>query len=87
MDIRTDLLCRIEAFLAETGMKQSPFGEMACGDPNFVDDLRKGREPRSALRAKVQGFMDAYKIPGSVSAAPVANPTRAAPVSEGARRV
>lgn len=76
MDIRTALLCRIEAFLAETGMKQSPFGEMACGDPNFVDDLRKGREPRSALRAKVEKFMDDYKIPGSASTAPVANPTR-----------
>lgn len=41
-----DLLSAIEAHCAKTGMKDSTFGHVAMGDPNFVRNLRDGREPR-----------------------------------------
>lgn len=86
MDTLSQFKSRVLAFIDETGLKPSRFGVQACGDPNFVADLRAGREPRESTRSKVEKFMDAYKIPGAASAAPVANPTRD-PVGEGARRV
>lgn len=41
-----DLLSAIEAHCAKTGMRDSAFGHVALGDPNFVRNLRDGREPR-----------------------------------------
>ena len=41
-----DLLSAIEAHCAKAGMKDSTFGHVAMGDPNFVRNLRDGREPR-----------------------------------------
>ena len=41
-----DLLSAIEAHCAKTGMRDSAFGHFALGDPNFVRNLRDGREPR-----------------------------------------
>lgn len=43
---------KIEAFLSQTGTTATRFGKEAVGDPSFVFDLRKGREPgyRTARR-------------------------------------
>lgn len=65
MDLLDDFKIRIDAFLERTGMAPSRFGQASCGDPNFVSDLRVGREPRLATIRKVDAFMDAYRVPGS----------------------
>lgn len=48
------LLQRIEAFLLASGESPSAFGTRVCGDPRLVFDLRRGRRPRSALRARLE---------------------------------
>lgn len=47
----------VEAFLRESRLTASGFGDRAAGDPNFISDLRAGREPRRRLRAKVRAFI------------------------------
>lgn len=43
----------VERFVEHSELSPSRFGLLAAGDPNFVADLRSGREPRSALRRRV----------------------------------
>ena len=52
-----DLLDRIEAFLAATGMTPTAFGRDALHDPTFVFDLRAGRECRRATREQACRYM------------------------------
>ena len=65
---------RVEDFLATTGLAPSTFGAEACGDRNFVADLRDGMEPRAARRKKIEDFMAGYRLPGSASANPNGSP-------------
>jgi 2,4-dienoyl-CoA reductase-like NADH-dependent reductase (Old Yellow Enzyme family) len=59
------LLRRIEKFIRRTGVPATRFGREAAGDPRLVFDLRKGREPRSQLTARVHTFLDEReKTPG-----------------------
>lgn len=51
----------IESFLRQTGMAWTRFGRLAAGDPRFVGDLRRGREPRPATVLRIKTFIDAYK--------------------------
>ena len=55
------LLRLVEKFLCETGMARTKFGRLSASDPRLVDDLRNGREPRKALRNKVEHFMNIYR--------------------------
>lgn len=55
------ILTKVNDFLAERGIAASAFGMQAVGDPNFVIDLRAGRELRRATRRKVELFMATYK--------------------------
>ena len=55
------LLRLIEIFLRETGMARTRFGRLSAGDPRLVDDLRNGREPREALKQRVEHFMNTYR--------------------------
>ena len=55
------LLAKIEAYLSRTGAAPSMFGDRATSDPNFVFDLRRGREPRRALVARVERFMREHR--------------------------
>ena len=48
---------RIEKFLRATDMPPSKFGRMAVGDPRLVFDLRRGREPRGAMVARIEAFL------------------------------
>jgi homoserine dehydrogenase len=57
----TELLEKIETFLAATGMKPSTFGDKAVNDPAFVFGLRNGREPRFSTVEKVLKFMAEQK--------------------------
>lgn len=53
-----NLLRRIEIYLRRSGTAPTRFGRDAVGDPRFVFDLRNGREPRPATRARVAAWLD-----------------------------
>ena len=55
------LLRQIEQFLRDTGMPRTKFGRLAARDPRLVDDMRNGREPRHAMRQRVEHFMNIYR--------------------------
>lgn len=52
------LLQRIELHLRTWRMPPARFGREAVGDPNFVFDLRDGREPRTRTATRVIAYMD-----------------------------
>jgi hypothetical protein len=54
------LIRDIERFLATTGLPATKFGRLAVSDPRLVFDLRNGREPRPALRSRVEHFMNTF---------------------------
>ena len=54
------LIRTIEKFLREQQMPATKFGRLAANDPRLVLDLRMGREPRSAMRSRVEHFMNKY---------------------------
>ncbi|MFZ4380725.1 MAG: hypothetical protein ACOYO0_02015 [Sandarakinorhabdus sp.] len=47
------LLPVVERHLRAHAIPPSRFGRMATGDPRFVFDLRRGREPRAVTRDRV----------------------------------
>ena len=47
------LLMVVERHLRTTAVSASRFGRQVSGDPRFVFDLRRGREPRPATAARV----------------------------------
>lgn len=47
------LLPVVERHLRAQNVPPSRFGRLVAGDPRFVFDLRRGREPRAATRARV----------------------------------
>lgn len=47
----------IEDYLQERGLAATAFGNEALGDPNFVFDIREGREPRLSTIERVREFM------------------------------
>jgi len=53
------LLARIERHLKRTRTPPTRFGRDALGDPNFVFNLRDGREPRPKTLAHILSFIDA----------------------------
>lgn len=52
-----DLLSLIRAHCAKSGMSKSSFGMKAVGDPSFVAQLERGREPRRRIVARVMEYM------------------------------
>ncbi len=48
-----NLLMTVERHLRHRAIPPSRFGREAVGDPRFVFDLRRGREPRPAMAARV----------------------------------
>ncbi|WP_114952230.1 hypothetical protein [Sphingosinicella terrae] len=59
------LLQRIEAYLRQSRMPPTRFGRDALGDPNFLFNLRDGREPRPATVRRVLAFMESHAPDGS----------------------
>lgn len=53
------LLREVEKFLKRSEVAPTRFGRDAVGDPRFVFDLRKGREPRARTVARVRAFLEA----------------------------
>lgn len=58
MPNQPELVAKVEAHLRDTGIAASRFGLEAVGDPNFVRNLRAGREPRSRVVSRVLAFME-----------------------------
>lgn len=50
----------VEAFLNTQNLSPSRFGSEIAGDPQFVFDLREGREPRSDTRARILKAMQDF---------------------------
>lgn len=53
------LLQRINHHLESHAITASRFGREALGDPRFVHDLRRGREPRAETIARVTAYLTA----------------------------
>ncbi|HEX8447425.1 MAG TPA: hypothetical protein VF649_12535 [Sphingomonas sp.] len=54
------LLSTIERYLRRTGLPPTRFGREAVGDPRFVMDLRRGREPRPCTIDRVVAYIAAH---------------------------
>ena len=52
------LLREVEKFLNRSQTAPTRFGRDAVGDPRFVFDLRRGREPREATVERVRAFLE-----------------------------
>jgi hypothetical protein len=53
------LLSIVERHLRAAALAPSRFGRDVAGDPRFVFDLRRGREPRPAMAARVRAAIAA----------------------------
>ncbi|HEX6740394.1 MAG TPA: hypothetical protein VF079_01190, partial [Sphingomicrobium sp.] len=52
------LLREIEKFIRRSDIAPARFGRDAVGDPRFVFDLRRGRDPRPQTIARVRAFLE-----------------------------
>lgn len=57
------LLRRVEKYLRRSGTPPTRFGREAVSDPRFVFDLRKGREPRGEMSARVLAYLERKEKP------------------------
>jgi hypothetical protein len=51
------LLQHVENYLRLTRTPPARFGRDVLGDPNFVFDLKEGRQPRAATRGRVLSYI------------------------------
>lgn len=62
MDITSqNLLNLIEPFCIEYKIGKTQFGKLACGNQNFIKDLREGVSPTGRTAEKVKEFINKYK--------------------------
>jgi hypothetical protein len=54
------LLREVEKFLRQNDTPPTRFGREAVGDPRFVFDLRKGRDPRPGTIARVRAYLEGW---------------------------
>jgi 2,4-dienoyl-CoA reductase-like NADH-dependent reductase (Old Yellow Enzyme family) len=52
------LLRDVEKYLRNSNTPAARFGREAVGDPRFVFDLRKGREPRPRTVQRIRAFLE-----------------------------
>ena len=52
------LLRDVEKFLRSHEIAAARFGREAMGDPRFVFDLRRGREPREQTVRRVRAYLE-----------------------------
>jgi 2,4-dienoyl-CoA reductase-like NADH-dependent reductase (Old Yellow Enzyme family) len=55
----SNLIDTIEAYMRETSTTATEFGREVMRDPNFVSDLRGGRDYRRSTDSKVRAFISA----------------------------
>ena len=53
------LLREVEKFLRQSDVAPTRFGREVVGDPRFVFDLRRGRDPRPKTIARVRAYLEA----------------------------
>ena len=53
------LLREVEKFLKHSNTPAARFGREVMGDPRFVFDLRRGREPRPGTIIRILAFLEA----------------------------
>jgi hypothetical protein len=58
------LLTRIERHLRRRRMTPTRFGREAVGDPNLVQQLKDGRELRSATLQRIVDYLDGDETEG-----------------------
>ncbi len=68
------LLSVVERHLRHRGIAPSRFGREVAGDPRFVFDLRRGREPRGATSARVMAFIANAESVAATGSAATHNP-------------
>ena len=51
-------LARIDSFLKKSKMSESAFGIAAVKDPNFVKNIRDGRQPTLGMVDRVYDFIE-----------------------------
>lgn len=54
-----NLLREVEKYLKNSNTPAARFGREVMGDPRFVFDLRRGREPRRRTIERVRAFLEA----------------------------
>jgi hypothetical protein len=54
----THLLRRIERYLYVSRTSPTTFGREAARDPKLVFDLRRGRQARRPLTARIEAYLD-----------------------------
>ena len=52
------LLRDVEKYLKSSNTPAARFGREAMGDPRFVFDLRRGREPRPRTIERIRAFLE-----------------------------
>lgn len=62
------LLDRIERYLKAGRVPPTRFGRAAVGDPNFVFNLRDGRDPRDRTVERVVAYLDRVERGGGAGA-------------------
>lgn len=55
------LLRDVERFLKAEELSAARFGREVMGDPRFVFDLRRGREPKPQTIEKVKAYLESVK--------------------------
>lgn len=60
MDMRSELMQEINAFLKRTGMSPTSFGTESIGDRTLMISLRRGRDLKLRTVEKIRAFMQAY---------------------------
>jgi hypothetical protein len=56
------LLNYIEKQLRDSGVSPARFGRAAVGDPSFVFELRRGRDPRPQTATKVMAYIEMHRV-------------------------
>jgi homoserine dehydrogenase len=59
-----NFLNEVERFLVDHDMPPTVFGQKSLADPNFVFDLREGRDVRFSTVDKIRSFMSSYEKKG-----------------------
>jgi hypothetical protein len=57
LDIRAELLRKVEAYLVKNDLSVTRFGYMSTGDPCLVSKLRRGGDIRLRTLEKIMQFM------------------------------
>ena len=57
------VLERVRRYLKVTGMPPTVFGRAAVNDPRLVGDLINGRQPGTAIAARIDAFIASHPEP------------------------